>query len=227
MAEQKPRAIRLVEDRWATVRHVVEVLALVAAGVWAFYVVIYQERIKPAGEPAALNDTITIERIGQDRTRDVLDVAMHLHNYGKTEIEVAADGYNLWGDRYATTVTQSSTGSAGELAGRSVGNDYALVSRRLIHAFLELRQDAVGGYSHKNTTIEPDGVITISQVVVIPRGRYDVLHAQIFAVPVKTPVRHRVAVQVIHQSDGSFFLHATTPGVYEDDNGVDFGLLPD
>jgi hypothetical protein len=51
VAEQKPREIRLVEDPWATLRHVVEVLALVAAGAWAFYTFIYQEKIKPANEP--------------------------------------------------------------------------------------------------------------------------------------------------------------------------------
>ena len=101
MSEQRPRAIRLVEDPWATLRHVVEVLALVAAGAWAFYTFIYQERIKPASEPAILDDTVTVTRVGQDRTRDILDVSIHLHNGGKTEIEVAADGYNVYGDRYA------------------------------------------------------------------------------------------------------------------------------
>ncbi len=224
MAEQKPRAIRLVEDPWATVRHVVEVLALVAAGAWAFYTFVYQERIKPANEPAALDDTITVQRIAHDRTRDVLDVAIHLHNYGKTEIDVAADAFNLWGDRYATAVTHNSSGPVND---RAVSNDDARVSHRLIRAFFELRRDAVGGTPHRNTTIEPDGVITISQVIVIPRGAYDVLSGQVLAVPVKTPVRQRVNVQVVREPDGSVFLRPTTPGVFEDDNNVDFGLLPD
>ncbi|MBC5799358.1 MAG: hypothetical protein GIW94_05210 [Candidatus Eremiobacteraeota bacterium] len=36
MNEPQPQAIRLVEDRWATIRHVVEAVAIVAAGAWAF-----------------------------------------------------------------------------------------------------------------------------------------------------------------------------------------------
>jgi hypothetical protein len=224
VAEQKPRAIRLVEDPWATLRHVVEVLALLAAGIWAFYVFIYQEKIKPASDPAALDDTITIERIGHDRTRDILDVAMRLHNYGKTEIDVAADGFNLWGDRFATAVTRGSTNPPYE---HVVSNDDPQVSRRLIHSFYELREAAAGGQPNKNTTIEPDGTITISQVVVIPRGEYDVLHGQVVAIPVKTPVRNPVRVEVIHYPDGSFLLRPLTNGIFEDDNGVDFGLLPE
>ena len=45
---KEPRSIRLVEDRWATIRHVVEAVAIVGAALWAFYVFVYQERIKPA-----------------------------------------------------------------------------------------------------------------------------------------------------------------------------------
>ena len=224
MAEQKPRAIRLVEDPWTTVRHLVEVLAIVAAGIWAFYTFIYQEKIKPAGEPAALDDTITVQQIGHDRTRDVLDIAMHFHNYGKTEIDIAADGYNLWGDRYATTITHHVSGPAND---RTIGTDDAQISHHLISSFVELRQDAVGGQSNKNTTIEPGGIITITKVVVIPRGVYDVLHAQVYAVPVKTPVRQRVAVNIRREPNGGLLPKPTTAGVFEDDNGVDFGLLPE
>lgn len=223
MSEHKPRAIQLVEDRWATVRHIVEAVALVAAGVWAFYTFIYQEKIKPAQEPASLDDTISVERLGHDRTRDVLEISIHLHNDGKTEFEIAADGFNVWGDRYASTATHLARDSANE---HTYSNDEPLVSRRLIKSFAELRDAAVGGKVGRHTTIEPGETVTIPYIIVIPRGAYDVINAQVIAIPVKTPVRPRVNVQVSRQSDGSLVLHTSNPGVSEDDNSINFGLLP-
>jgi hypothetical protein len=224
VAEQKPRAIRLVEDPWATLRHVVEVLALIAAGAWAFYTFIYQERIKPANEPAALDDTITVERVAHDNTRDILDVAIHLHNAGKTEIEIAADGFNVWGDRYAKAATERTFDTRDK---QEINNNDARISHQLIRSSVELRATAAGGPPGKHSTIEPGGVVTIPYTIVIPRGAYDVIEAQVTAIPVKTPVRQLVNVQIAHNHDGSVVLYSHTPGVAESDNSVDFGLLPD
>jgi hypothetical protein len=224
MDEPKTHTVRLVEDPWATVRHIIEALALVAAGAWAFYTFIYQEKIKPAHEPATLVVTITVQRVGQDRTRDVLDVSVNWHNTGKTGIEVAADGFNVWGDRYAQAVsrTYQSVGNKYILA-----NDDRLVSHELIRAFGELRDTAIGGMHGVHTTIEPDNIITVQYTVVIPRGKYDVIEAQVLAMPVKTPVSPRVSVQIEREPDGSVFLKSLTPGVFTNDNHTDYGLLPD
>jgi hypothetical protein len=224
MSEHKPRAIRLVEDPWATVRHIVEAVALVAAGAWAFYTFIYQEKIKPAGEPAVLDDSITVQRMGQDRTRDVLEISMHLHDEGKTQIEIAADGFNVWGDRYASNVTQTSLDLPND---KAYHNGDALVSERLISSFVELRDPAVGGKVGVHSTLDPGETVTIPAIIVVPRGAYDVIRAQVIAVSVKTPVRTRVSVHVERKPDGSFVLHPRAPGVFEDDNSIYFGLLPD
>jgi hypothetical protein len=224
VAEHKPRAIRLVEDPWTTVRHFVEVVALIAAGAWAFYTFIFQEKIKPASEPATLDDTITVQRVAHDRTRDILDVAIHLHNAGLTEIEIVADGFNVWGDRYAKVPTHRTFDAP---YNHQINDNDARISHQLIRSSYELRAAAANGPPYKHSTIEPDGVVTIPYTIVIPRGAYDVIEAQVTAVPVKTPVRTLVKVQVIRNADGSILLHSATPGVSEDDNSVDFGLLPD
>lgn len=224
MEEEKTHTIRLVEDPWATVRHIIEAAALIAAGVWAFYTFIYQEKIKPAGDPAVMVETISVQRIGQDRTRDILEVSVNWHNTGKTEIEVAADGFNMWGDRYAHAVshTYQSAGNKYILA-----NDDPLVSHQLIRAYGELRDTAIGGLHGVHTTIAPDNIITVQYTVVIPRGKYDVIQAQVLIVPVKTPVRPRPSVQIVRGPDGSIVLRSPTPGVYQNDNRFYFGLLPD
>jgi hypothetical protein len=221
--EEKTHTVRLVEDPWATVRHIIEAAALIAAGAWAFYTFIYQEKIKPAEDPASLEANVSLDRVGHDATRDVLEVSVHWHNNGKTEIEVAADGYNVYGDRYARSESQTVRDSANRYA---FHHDDQLVSHQLIDSFAELRATAIGG-STSHTTIEPDGTVTIPYTIVIPRGKYDVIYAQVIAVPVKTPVHPRVRVEIIRHADGSIYLHPITPGTYEDDNSIEFGLLPD
>ncbi len=97
---EQPQTIRLVEDRWTTIRHVVEALAIVAAGAWAFYTFFYQEKIKPAGEPPSLSLVPHVTRLGRDARRDFVDVSFDFRNTGKTELDIAADGWNVWGIRY-------------------------------------------------------------------------------------------------------------------------------
>ena len=177
-----------------------------------------------AGEPAALDDTVTIARVGHDRTRDILEVSIHLHNSGKTEIEIAANGYNVWGDRYALSESKTVRYGPKQYA---FNNNEQRISQQLISSFAELRDAAIGGKRGRHSTIEPDGVVTIPYIIVIPRGTYDVIRAQVLAIPAKTPVRPRVSVQILRNPDGSISLNSLTPGIFEDDNSVDFGLLPD
>ncbi len=96
----EPYAVRIIEDRWTTFRHIIEAVAILAAGLWAFYIFVYQEKIKPAGQPAALNTGITIRTLGHNARRDILGLRISLHNSGQTEIDIAADGYDIWGERY-------------------------------------------------------------------------------------------------------------------------------
>ena len=96
-----PYEVRIVEDRWAAFRHIIEAVAIVCAGMWAFYTFIYQEKIKPASEPAALNVSISVHSLRHDPVRDILGLELVFRNTGKTEIDIAADGYNVWGENYA------------------------------------------------------------------------------------------------------------------------------
>jgi len=42
-------------------RHLVEIAALTVAAIWGFYVFVYQERIKPASEPAELQALVSLD----------------------------------------------------------------------------------------------------------------------------------------------------------------------
>jgi hypothetical protein len=211
----EPSSIRIIDDRWTVVRHAVEAIAIVSAGIWAFYTFIYQERIKPAGEPAALTPSIEVRRLGRDPKREILSIDLHLKNTGKTELDIAANAYNVWGDTYAAR--QSTTLNATPQV-RRYFHGLRQTSSTLIATFAELREAA--GRRGYHIFIEPGAEDLLSYVVVVPRGVYDVIHAQVIMVPIKTgspPLR----VIISTKADGSSWLQP-----HEDDNQTDFALSP-
>jgi hypothetical protein len=224
MSSREPWPIRIIEDRWSTFRHIIEAVAIVAAGLWAFYTFVYQERIKPASAPAALDASVSVHRLGRDARREILGVDLVFHNTGKTEIDIAADGYNVWGVRYGAIQKTSKH----ERSGRYYfGDEIPTASARVVEAFAELRDAAAGGQRGHHITLEPDESETIADVVVVPRGAYDSIRAQVLAVPVKTTETHKVEVAVIHQPDGSYWLQtAKNSDFAEDDNEAEFALIP-
>ena len=220
MEPREPYEVRLVEDRWAALRHVVEAVAILAAGVWAFYTFIYQEKIKPAGEPAAVNLSVTVSSLGHDRDRDYIRLAYVIRNTGKTEIDIAADVYNVWGERYGP---QSVVRRRAQPALLSYDANVPIVSRRLIASRAELRARAVGGNSDMHMIIEPDASETVIKVFAVPRRAYDLIHTQVFVVPVKTAMSAQVQVAILDEPAGGYALKPKEP-IFEDDDTSDFVL---
>jgi hypothetical protein len=220
-APREPRAIQLIEDRWANVRHIAEAIAIIGAGLWAFYVFIYQEDIKPAGDPAALVVSIAIHRMGRDARRDILVVDTTFSNVGKTEIDIAADGFDLWGIRYGVRPVLRRTGNATKA---DISNDIPERSRTLIRASAELRAAAVGG-PDRHIIMEPGSTQTIAETVVLARGAYDSLEAFVIALPVKTSSKSKVHVSIVRDSSHGLWLHGSGDW-NEDDNRTEFALIP-
>jgi len=213
----------MIEDPWTTFRHIVEAVAIFAAGAWAFYTFVYQEKIKPARLPAALSVDISVTRLGRDAHRDIIDVTSSLHNAGLSEIDIAADGVNVWGDRYGTSATHHEHRGDGF---RMVGNLIREVRSDVIFSFAELRDASVGGHQGTHIVLEPGDTSKLSYLVVVPRDRYDVVHAQAVAVPIKTPVAARVLVEVVANHDGSMTLRPVGNDLAEDDTDTNFALVP-
>jgi len=223
MDAEPARKIQIVEDQWAAFRHLIEAVAIIAAGLWAFYTFIYQERIKPASEPAALSETITVQRLGRDAKRDILGLTLTYHNAGKTEIDIAADAYDVvgvrYGDRAKAFVKRNSSSE-------EFGTAVPVVSTRLIAAFAELRDAAIGGYRGHHIVLEPGDSSTDDEVVTVPRGAYDLIRAQLIAIPVKTSLGHRVHASIEHTRDGGVFLDSPDSDAVEDDTQTSFALIP-
>jgi hypothetical protein len=220
MGDREPYEVRLVEDRWATLRHVVEAVAILAAGIWAFYTFIYQEKIKPANEPAAVNLSVSVSSLGHDSDRDYIQLSYVIRNTGKTEIDVAADGYNVWGERYGP---QPLVKRRSQPAFLSYDANIPIASRRLIASRVELRARAAGGNPDMHMIVEPDASERVIKVFAVPRRAYDLIHTQVFVVPVKTAASAQVPVAILQEPAGGYALKPKEP-IFEDDDTNDFVL---
>jgi hypothetical protein len=88
--DQSPNALERTRD-------IIEIGAIVTAGIWALYVFVYENRIKPAHEPVNLEFKATMSQLSQ---RDGL-IAIRLdtvsRNLGTTRVQFLGFGYYVEG----------------------------------------------------------------------------------------------------------------------------------
>jgi hypothetical protein len=217
-----PREIRIVEDRWATFRHIIEAVAIVAAGAWAFYVFVYQEKIKPQSQPASLSIDVSMYEISHTARLDIVGIKLVFRNSGQTEIDVAADGFSVWGERFGHHVAVRRR----ELSFYSgFDRDLPIESKAVVRSSMELRDMAVGGYPGNHIIMEPADLETLVYTIVIPHDAYDLLYARVIAVPLKTSQVTKIPITITHESDGSYWLSLRKDfdGI-EDDNDAYFSV---
>ena len=111
---EEPKTIRLIEDRWTVIRHAVEAIAIVAAGIWAFYVFIYQERIKPALEPPSLELNLDFDRGTIVRGVRVANLVVTVHNTGHSDVSFVATAFSAWTAVPGTLLTAAQAGHLAE-----------------------------------------------------------------------------------------------------------------
>ncbi len=218
----EPYEIRIVEDRWATFRHIIEAVAIVAAGAWAFYTFVYQEKLKPQSQPASLSLEISMYEISHTARHDIVGVKVSFRNSGQTEIDVAADGFSVWGERFGHAVV-ARRHELGSLS--TFDRDLASPSKTVVRSWIELRDMAVGGYVGNHIIMEPADTESLVYTIAIPHDAYDLLYARVIAVPLKTSQVKKIPVTIERQSDGSYWLSFRKDfDGSEDDNDAYFSV---
>jgi hypothetical protein len=81
-------------------RHLVEIVALITAAIWGFYVFVYQERIKPAGEPPRLQVSTSVTHEALQSGKELITIDVTLKNTGSTDISMGVLLVNAYGIRY-------------------------------------------------------------------------------------------------------------------------------
>lgn len=87
-------------------RHLIEIVALVIAAAWGFYVFIYQERIKPESVPPQLQPTVQVNHAALGGGREFIRVNVAMTHSGGAPLTLAGMVVNVYGIRYGTNEAQ-------------------------------------------------------------------------------------------------------------------------
>lgn len=158
-------------ERW---RHIVEIVALVGAGIWGFYVFIYQERIKPASESPNVQISRAVSHQALPANKELVTITMTMKNIGSTGISMAGLVVNAYGVRYTE---RSNTGIERPRPGRASG--LSLINRGLANTKPVLLYSYASLFTPLGSTltlrIASGEYFTILIPFVIHRGTYDTL----------------------------------------------------
>ncbi len=158
--------------RIATVRDVVEIIAILAAGIWAFYVFAYENRIKPSLAHADLDVNASMQRISEHNGLIAVGLHVQFRNIGTVKADMLAVAVNVYGQR----VLQAKP--------RDVHETHPL---KYLYAGYYKTGPLVpvfsGGYVTKlgdpatteTTELDPGTTINNYWTFYVPRGRFDLL----------------------------------------------------
>lgn len=156
----------------ATVRDVVEVIAILAAGIWAFYVFAYENRIKPSMASPDLDVTASMQKISERNGLIAVGLHVQFHNIGTVKADLLAVALNVYGQRVLES--QPRPGRNGHPLQYVFGPYYQ--TGRMVpvysNAYVTAHGDpATGEY----TDLDPGTTINNYYTFYVPRGRFDLL----------------------------------------------------
>ncbi|HEY6450357.1 MAG TPA: hypothetical protein VIX60_06735 [Candidatus Cybelea sp.] len=153
-----------------TLRDAVEIVAIVAAGLWALYVFAYEQRFKPASEPPSLRLTGSLHKLGTHNGLVQLAIKATISNNGSTDATLIATGFTADGLRYASNSTPTVDRSINGLT--MYQRDAHVASRTLIYRTVEMTRLASPKYS-SSFTLQPGQELPYSAIFAIKAGEFD------------------------------------------------------
>ena len=216
-----PHRVALIEDRWATIRHAVEAIAIVLAGVWSFYVFEYEDRWKPAHTAPTAVTTVHMESLGVRGDVEYVRVTRSVRNTGSTEIDVIADLFQVGGSRPLSKARRTRSESA---EGIEIRSDVPMSMPQPLLYLMDLRKGA-GGDQSVSETLNAGESSDESELIAVPRGRFTTLHAKI-EVLLQRADAHVTNVSRELGTSGHLVLSNPDPSAIDDSTESDFVLAP-
>jgi len=158
------------KDTTSTIRDVVEIVAILAAGVWALYVFVYEQRIKPASEPPSLILTGSLHRLGAHDGLIRIGMTASILNNGHTDATLIATSFAAEGLRYTANAAPTTDRSIDGLT--TYERDGRIASRTLVYRVVELTRQVSPKYS-TSFTVGPGQTVPYSAIFVVKSGEFD------------------------------------------------------
>lgn len=221
-----PRDLRVhsVPTWGENLRIAVEIAAIVAAGAWALYTFVYEQRIKPLGEAPSFSVPTTVDQGPTVNGVAFLTVHKTLQNTGNVPIDLAAEAISIYGERLSTRIVARSSNSGWQA---EVRNDVARQPVALIYSKGKLRSAATGGNA-TDFVVPAHSSGDETYLVAVPVRAYPVILVKrkdyIFRPPQSTKLDARIVKTPLGGYDVSS--PSVTPGYYEYDSEYEFPVRP-
>jgi hypothetical protein len=156
----------------AIARDVIEIVAIIAAGAWAFYVFIYENRIKPSFAKPDINVTASIQRLGERNGMIAIGLRTDFHNVGTVKAHFLGMAVNVYGQR----ILRSKPDPRSEHTPLTYEyKGYYRVGPRVpvyTYAYVTRLGDPSTG---QDTEIDPGTTISNYRAFYVPQGKFDLL----------------------------------------------------
>ncbi|BAC89480.1 hypothetical protein [Gloeobacter violaceus] len=202
-ASKRPLLVRLASLKWAaeTVSAGVQVVAIIAAGVWAFYSFIYEDRIKPANEPLAMVATTELEKVGRRGDMVAVQVRGSIRNVGKAPLRLLLSTVNVYGVQVDTKPSKLLS-TSNEILPDTVNRIRYLRKTQEEVIFTFGRRYKGGGGSQYDTYLNPEEEVRIlSTVLYVNRRQFDQVNSKFVYFFGRAEITW--PVELVYASDGS------------------------
>ena len=152
-------------------RHVIEIVALSAAALWAFYVFVYQEQIKPAHLSPSLEVDSRVSHTPMRGGNELITVELPERNIGSVPLQIDAAIMNVYGVRFGDRMTKRS--ERGQVSGDFY--DLPVVSATLLVTRLWLYTSMGGGIT---SSFSPGREKAPSVNIAVRSGAYDAVRVE-------------------------------------------------
>lgn len=187
-------------------RTTVETVAIVAAGVWALYTFVYEQRIKPLSEAPAFTVQTTVEQGATVNGVTFFTVHKRLVNTGNVPIDVAAEALTVYGERVMAQprrVVRESATSA------EIRDDVPRKPVALLYSIAKLRNGAVGGNQNTSFYVPPQSSNEEDYLIAVPAKAYPVLKVVRKDFIKKAPIFPKISVRIVRTQLGGLGLAAS------------------
>jgi hypothetical protein len=157
--------------RLTIARDVVEIVAIVAAGVWAFYTFVYENQIKPAQSQADVQVEASLARLGERKGLAAVDSRVTIHNVGIADVWIYGVAETVTGTtvRVRTRDDAATVASGGDMLAEP---GWSPSTPSAVYGFAFLTKLASTG-SKAGLNLRPGETVPFDRIFYVPSDRFD------------------------------------------------------
>lgn len=213
--------VHSVPTRAEQIRTAVEIIAIVAAGLWALYTFVYEQRIKPLGEPPEFSLPTIVD---QGPTIDgvaFLTIHKRLENTGNVPVDIAAESLTVFGEKVGPLtghVERNVTPIFSEIKA-----DVPRHQAAVLFSMAKLRSGAIGGKTNFYTPAHASQEQTF--LIAVPAKAYPLVLIERRDYIAKAPITQKIPVRIVRTPQGAYTLQSSVlEGEY--DNRIEYPIRP-